>query len=225
MLASASVTSILLALTLASLEAADQHRPDGKPARTPVSVSAVLPRDQEVALAVSAAPAHIGRDAAVYVYTAAGYERAREGTNGFTCLVNRDSELDGYQVLKPTCWDRHGSETIVPAILEIAKLRGAGRPVRDVTSTIRARIQAGTLRPFTRTGIAYMLAGDIAEYDPATGITTRRAFPPHVMIYAPGTNAADLGITQASGANPQAPVMYESATGYRYIVIRVPDGR
>ena len=219
------MTSTWLAIALASFAAVHQHRPDGKPARTPVSVSAVLPRDQEIALAVSAAPPHVGRQAAVYVYTAAGYERAREGTNGFTCLVNRDSELDGYQVLKPTCWDRHGSETIVPAILEIAKLRAAGRPVRDVTSTIRGRIQTGTLKPFTRTGIAYMLAGDIAEYDPATGITTRHAFPPHVMIYAPGTSAADLGITDAAGSNPQAPVMYESATGYRYIVIRVPERR
>ena len=89
-------------------------------AHAQVNVATVLPRDREIELAISAAPPDVGSKATVYVFTSQGYQKARDGANGFTCLVNRDSELEGYHVLKPTCWDAQGSRTIVPAILEIA---------------------------------------------------------------------------------------------------------
>src|ERR671918_2803235 len=89
-------------------------------AHAQLTVATVLPRDREIELAIAAAPPDVGSKATVYVFTSQGYEKARDGENGFTCLVNRDSELEGYHVLKPTCWDAHGSATIVPAIIEIA---------------------------------------------------------------------------------------------------------
>src|SRR5688572_23771705 len=60
---------------------------------TPLSLSAQLSitREQEITLAESAAPAVVAREAAVYVFGKTGYERVRDGKNGFTCLVNRDS--------------------------------------------------------------------------------------------------------------------------------------
>ena len=78
-------------------------------AHAQVTVATVLPRDREIELAIAAAPPDVGSKAAVYVFTSKGYEKARDGENGFTCLVNRDSELEGYHVLKPTCWDARGS--------------------------------------------------------------------------------------------------------------------
>ena len=73
-------------------------------AHAQVNVATVLPRDRETGLAISAAPPDVGSKATVYVFTSQGYQKARDGENGFTCLVNRDSELEGYHVLKPTCW-------------------------------------------------------------------------------------------------------------------------
>ena len=62
-------------------------------AHAQVNVATVLPRDRETGLAISAAPPDVGSKATVYVFTSQGYQKARDGENGFTCLVNRDSEL------------------------------------------------------------------------------------------------------------------------------------
>src|SRR5262245_18774242 len=192
-------------------------------AQAQVNVAVVLPREREIELATTAAPPDIGGKAAVYVFTAKGYEKARDGENGFTCLVNRDSELEGYHVLKPTCWDPHGSRTIVPAVLEIAKRRAAGQSVDDVKAGVRQLIKDGKLQLFDKVGVAYMLQGDISDYDAATGTIAKRMFPPHMMIYAPGITAQDVGIAgRAAFSNVRAPLIYESATGYRYLVVRVP---
>jgi len=192
-------------------------------AHAQVNVATVLPRDREIELAITAAPPDVGRKATVYVFTSQGYEKARDGENGFTCLVNRDSELEGYHVLKPTCWDAHGSRTIVPAILEIAKRRAAGQSVADVTAGIRLLIKDGTVKPFDKVGVAYMLQGDVTDYDASTGSILKRAFPPHIMIYAPGITPNDVGMAgSAASRDVRAPLIYESATGYRYLVVRVP---
>jgi hypothetical protein len=196
----------------------------GAPAVAQVHVATVLPRDREIELAIAAAPSDVGSRASVYVFTSQGYEKARDGENGFTCLVNRDSELEGYHVLKPTCWDAHGSRTIVPAIIEIAKRRAAGQSVADVTAGIRQSIEDGTLHLFDKVGVAYMLQGDVSNYDAATGRILSRRFPPHVMIYAPGVTPSDVGIAGRAAFNDvRAPLIYESATGYRYLVVRVPN--
>lgn len=193
------------------------------PAHGQVNVAMVLPRDREIELAIAAAPPDIGSKATVYVFTSQGYQKARDGENGFTCLVNRDSELEGYHVLKPTCWDAHGSSTIVPAILEIAKRRAAGQSVADVTAGIRRLIEDGTLKRFDKVGVAYMLQGDVSDYDAATGKILKRMFPPHVMIYAPGITPSDVGLAgSAASRDARVPLIYESATGYRYLVVRVP---
>jgi len=192
-------------------------------AHAQVTVATVLPREREIELAISAAPPDVGSKAAVYVFTSQGYEKARDGENGFTCLVNRDSELEGYHVLKPTCWDAHGSRTIVPAILEIAKRRAAGQSVPDVKAGVRQLIADGKLKLFDKVGVAYMLQGDVSDYDAATGKVVNRRFPPHIMIYAPGITANDVGVAgRAAFGDVRAPLIYESATGYRYLVVRVP---
>lgn len=56
-----------------------------------------------------------------------GYIKLREGTNGFTCLVNRDAILDNESVLKPTCWDTEGSATVVPMVLRVGELLAQGK--------------------------------------------------------------------------------------------------
>jgi hypothetical protein len=203
-----------LALGLALVVSASAH--------AQVTVATVLPRAREIELAIAAAPPDVGSKAAVYVFTSQGYEKARDGDNGFTCLVNRDSELEGYHVLKPTCWDAQGSRTIVPAIIEIAKRRAAGQSVADVTAGIRQLIKDGKLQLFDKVGVAYMLQGDVSDYDAATGKVLNRRFPPH-MIYAPGITPNDVGVSGRAAFNDvRAPLIYESATGYRYIVVRVP---
>ena len=49
----------------------------------------MMPRDAEIALAKSAAPANISDHATVRVLTASGYEVVHQGNNGFVCMVMR----------------------------------------------------------------------------------------------------------------------------------------
>src|SRR5690348_9296968 len=49
----------------------------------------MMGRDAEIALARSAAPDSISRDATVLVLGRHGYETAIEGKNGFVCMVDR----------------------------------------------------------------------------------------------------------------------------------------
>lgn len=67
----------------AALVAAD------KPSKKGASVKDVksMPEQQQIALALSAAPAHIAKDAAVMVYGEDGkLKEVKAGTNGFTCI-------------------------------------------------------------------------------------------------------------------------------------------
>ena len=50
-----------------------------------------LPREEKVKLAESAAPQEVSSKATVYVLEKTGYAKVREGTNGFSCIVNRQT--------------------------------------------------------------------------------------------------------------------------------------
>ena len=55
----------------------------------PVDQYLMADRNAEIALARSAAPESIARDAGVLVLTRHGFETAVKGTNGFVCVVGR----------------------------------------------------------------------------------------------------------------------------------------
>src|SRR5256885_3569497 len=98
----------------------------------------LLPRDREISVALSAAPPHLRDGAAVYVLERNGYTLARPGTNGFTCLVHRDHPMNQ----KPTCWDREGSETILPAVLREGELLMLGKTVPQIQAEIKKDFDA-----------------------------------------------------------------------------------
>src|SRR6266508_2756521 len=59
------------------------------PAQYPPPSEYLMPRDAEIALARSAAPANISDRATIKVLTKSGYEVAHKGDNGFVCMVMR----------------------------------------------------------------------------------------------------------------------------------------
>ena len=174
----------------------------------------LLPQEQEVELAVSAAPEHLRKAATVYVFGKQGYEKARSGTNGFTCLVNRDGAQSGDNTLRPTCWDLEGSNTIVPVMLRVGALLAQGKVAAEIKSDIEAGFSDGRFHEPRKTGIAYMLSGDIKQFDARTGKVVARDFPPHYMIYAPGVTNADIGMTsEGYKINPSLPGVYAGYSG------------
>jgi hypothetical protein len=62
-----------------------------------------LPVSEQVALAESAAPGHISKDATIMVFGKDGkLMEARKGTNGYTCIP----DMDGQEVPDPGCGDQ-----------------------------------------------------------------------------------------------------------------------
>lgn len=191
----------------------------------------LLPRVQEIELATSAAPEHLRKDATVYVFGKQGYEKARAGTNGFTCLVNRDGAQSGDNTLRPTCWDMEGSNTIVPVMLRVGELLSQGKNAAEIKSDIDAGFNDGRFHEPRKTGIAYMLSGDVKQFDAKTGKIVARDFPPHYMIYAPGVTNADIGMTpEGYKLNPALPGVYAGYSGgthtaYIIVLASEPKGQ
>jgi hypothetical protein len=179
----------------------------------PPRIPELLSRDAEITLALNAAPAHLRDAATVYVLESKGYVVARKGSNGFTCLVHRDHPLNQ----KPTCWDREGSETIVPAVLREGELLMQGKPVPEIRADVRRGFESGKFIAPRRPGIAYMLSVN-RNYNPGTGKVD--IFPPHVMFYAPNLTDADIGST-GDPSNGLPFIAYQGPHGY---MIMLADG-
>jgi hypothetical protein len=193
------------------------------PADVMPKLKVVLPRAAEEALALSAAPEHLRAGATVYVFGKDGYEKARPGTNGFTCLVNRDAFFYGGSLLKPTCWDAAGAMTYVPVILKTGEMLARGATFEAIKAAIDAGFADGTFRAPRTGGVAYMLAGDV-EVNTQTGAVTRQVYPGHYMLYANDVTNDQLGFSaEAAKRDPTLPFVVTAGAGadhgLRYVII------
>jgi len=181
-------------------------------ADTRTALNIIFPIERETSLALSGAPEHLRGQATVYVFGAKGFTKRRSGKNGFTCLLNRDGYFYGSAAFKPTCWDAEGALSYVPVMLRVGELLAAGKSAEDSKADIAAGFREGRFQRPRRTGVAYMLAGDI-ELD-AVGTITKQAFPGHYMIYAPGVTSGDLGYSQdAAKSNASLPFIFAGGAG------------
>jgi hypothetical protein len=210
-------TSRAAATTTASHQQAATGRLEG-----PAMRRTLLPRDVEITLALNAGPAHLRATATVYVFGADGYVLATKGSSQITCLVNRDAFLDGYDALKPTCFDPEGTARIVPMILQEGALIAKGADAAAIRTTIESAFAAGTLRPPSRPGIAYMLQGDVSALGPATGVVLARSHPPHLMFYAAGLSNADFGFGMSPIEGlPAPPFVYRRNQYHGYAIVTI----
>lgn len=182
----------------------------------------------EIELALSSCPEHLRADSTVYVFGVDGYRRARVGSNGFTCLVNRDGFQSGEKAIRPTCWDAEGSATILPVMLRVGELIAKGRSASEIERDIGTGFAAGRYSSPHKAGIAYMLRGDVL-IDPNTEAISRTLFPPHYMFYAPGVSDADIGTSAAADKDRFAlPFVYDGYSGGTrtgYIIVLASESR
>lgn len=211
------ITSVLAIMPLGVAQRAESQE-------TPPQ-NTVFPKAVEEALALRGAPEHLRAAATVYVYGPKGYEKSREGTNGFTCLVNRDAFLYASANFKPTCWDAVGKDTYLPVMLRVGALLATGGDAVSVRREITAGFALGEFRAPATGGVAYMLAGDV-ELDRQTGQIKKQAFPGHYMFYAVGVTTLQLGTTrEASQSDPTLPSVFSGGAGGEHglsYIIAVP---
>ena len=182
-------------------------------AANPTDPQSLINREQEIELALKAAPVHLRQDATVFVFTNRGYEKVRTGSNGFNCMVNRDGLQNGDDSVHPTCWDAEGSRTILPVMLRVGELLAQGKTAADIKRDIDEGFARGRFHSPAKAGIAYMLAGDV-KFDRKSGRLSTTEFPPHYMFYAPGVSNSDIGVSgEGLKQTPGLPFVYSGYSG------------
>ena len=200
-------------LTVAMLLSLPLRGQQPKPAES--GLPPLLPAEREIALAESAAPAEIAREATIYALKRGGYVVAREGTNGFSCLVVRSFP----NTQEPECLDAEGTATILPRILDAARYLQEGLGREQVRRKIAEGFLTGKYRAPRRAGISYMLSCE--NYVPIDEEGTRVIhYPPHVMFFAPNLTDADLG---KRPRDPWMPFVVGEGSPHAYIIVRVGE--
>ena len=187
-----------LALALALSVARPAHAQDSK---TPFPTSMapldqyLMDRTDEIALARSAAPPSIAKNATVLVLGREGYETAVEGTNGFVCNVDR-SWMDQFENSPefwnpkrrgPVCYNPQAARTLLPILLIRTKLALAGKSKAEMKEGLKAAIEKGELPALEPSAMAYMLSKQ--------GILNSKCgnCAPHLMFYVPVKDAQTWG--------------------------------
>jgi hypothetical protein len=152
---------------------------------------ASMPRDQQITLAESAAPAEVSSKATVYVLGPKGYEKAREGTNGFSCFVGRHFVKLAETTIEPQCFDAEGSRTLLLVYMHGEELRTNGKSGAEIKADVANGYKEGRYQYPSKPGFLYMMSSRnrlsaIPEH--GTGI-----FPPHLMFYGPNMTTKDIG--------------------------------
>lgn len=174
----------------------------------------ILPLACETSLALSAAPDYLRAKAGIIILSQTGYETVRESENGFTCIVNRDDP----RVLKPTCFDRIGTQSVIPKIEYVGSRLVMGEPIADINADIAKKFEDGTFVSQAGPGIAYMLSRYNRPVNRQTG--ELGFFPPHVMFHAPHLSNEDIGhdMAQHDMSRPLPMIAYGGPQGYMIMI-------
>jgi hypothetical protein len=203
--------AVLVGMALAGGAAAQAPAGVGQP--RPLGPLTAMSAEEQARLALSTAPPEVSGRASVYVLGARGYTRVRAGSNGFSCLIERDF-LD---TVEPVCYDAEGSATTLLARFHREELRARGLSDDEVKRRIEAGYREGRLIAPRKPGIVYMLAPEQWSWNP--GLKRAWNAPPHFMLYAPYATQADMG----GSPGPNTPIIDKPGQPDALMIIMAPD--
>jgi hypothetical protein len=141
-----------------------QNKKTPYPSMTPLD-QYLMPRDAEIALARSAGPAAISRDATVLVLGRKGHETAVKGENGFVCAVERSrgADFDAPEFWNPkiraaVCYNPPAARSVFPARAKRQKMVLAGLSKTQVFDRIKAAFARKQLPTPEPGSMCYMLS-------------------------------------------------------------------
>jgi hypothetical protein len=180
----------------------------------------MMDRSAEIAMAKSAAPASIAKDATVLVLTPHGYDTAVKGSNGFVCAVERSwmSQYDfpefwNPHMRGPLCYNPVAVRSILPYTIRRTELVLAGRSKSELAGAIRQAIGDHTLPPLEPGAMTYMLSKQGYLNDEA------RNWMPHLMFYFPRGEAANWGAGLAGSPTILNPQFQDSPEAISVILV------
>ena len=184
----------------------------------------LMDRTAEIALARTAAPASISRDAAVLVLGRHGFETAVTGKNGFVCFVDRgwssapDPDFWNPKVRVPQCENAPSAQSHLPIILKRAALALAGRTKDQVEKATTTAIATKELPPMAPGAMCYMMskqgyAGDSSKH-----------WPSHVMFFYSRFDPANWGANLLGSPVLAMEDRVNHLTGFAIVVQQWSDG-
>jgi hypothetical protein len=201
---------------------AQDHQPV-YPSMAPIDQYLMSDRDAEIALARSAAPEAISRDARILVLGRHGYETAVEGKNGFVCVVERpwmsplnSPEFWNPKIRGPLCLNPPAVRSILPITYERTEMALAGKSKAQIIEGTKAGFEKKELPALERGAMSYMMSKHAYLTDDDDHNLA------HLMFYTPHMDPA------VWGANlPGSPIMlnlqFEGAEPIDVLI--VPVGR
>jgi len=203
----ASLGFALILILDAAWQARAQDRQMLYPSMAPVEQYLMTDRNAEIALARSAAPEAISRDATILVLGRNGYETAVEGKNGFVCAVERGwmGPFNGEEAAKfwnpklrgPLCFNPPAARSVLPLTYKRTEMILAGKSKAQVIDALKAAYEKKELPPLEPGAMSYMMSKD--QYLTDGGDHRWMA---HLMFYTPLMDGAAWGADL-----PKSPVM------------------
>ena len=159
-----------------------------------------MERNAEIALARSAAPRAISDHATIKVLTQSGYQTAREGDNGFVCMVMRGFtgaptftplEIRAFitydsKTRAPICLNPQAVRIVLPYYELRSTLAMKGRTAEQIAEAAQAAYTKGEIPKRTEASFAYMWSAD-QVLGPAGH------WHPLIMLYLPNYENLMLG--------------------------------
>ena len=164
------------------------------PSMAPIDQYLMEDREAEIALARSAAPESISRDAEVMVLGRHGYETAIQGKNGFVCIVERswtapieDPDFWNPKNRAPICFNAAAARSYLPRTIRKTDLILAGRTKAQMIETIASAVDKKELPAMEPAAMCYMLSkqGHLSDRD--------GHWHPHLMFFVSQSDPAAWG--------------------------------
>ena len=203
----ASLGFALILILDAAWQARAQDRQMLYPSMAPVEQYLMTDRNAEIALARSAAPEAISRDATILILGRHGYETAVEGKNGFVCAVERGwmgpfsgedaANFWNPKLRGPLCFNPPAARSVLPLTYKRTEMILAGKSKAQVIDALKAAYEKKELPPLEPGAMSYMMSKD--QYLTDAGDHRWMA---HLMFYTPLMDGAAWGADL-----PKSPVM------------------
>ena len=181
----------------------------------------MMERDAEIALARSAAPESISRDAEVMVLGRHGYETAVHGKNGFVCMVERSwtAGIDEPEFWNPKlraaiCFNPPAARSYLQYTIKKSEWVLAGQSKAQMFESVKAALDKKELPTMEPGAMCYMMSKQSYLNDRAGH------WHPHLMFFVPETKGALWG-ADLSGS----PILVSEVPEDRLTVFLIPVGK
>lgn len=160
-----ALAAFALAVVLGTRQAQALETKTPYPSMAPLDQYLMTDRNAEIALARSAAPDSISRDAKILVLGRHGYETAVEGKNGFACIVERSwmspfdhPEFWNPKIRGPLCFNPPAVRCILPLTFKRTELVLAGLSKAQIMESIEAASDKKELPALESGAMTFMMS-------------------------------------------------------------------